>query len=156
MELDQFEQLRLYLSLNPDEHLQFWKSRISTFIEKGDYTKEQKGILSTIKGKLNRGLFDLEKGGLEEIKIFETEVEQVLGDKFNKEELKIIFASIKSFNKSYRSGMRGGIPCQCNGNSIWDCENCARGCSNPTNHGCGTFLLFSCGFECSAIPPNQE
>ena len=64
---------------------------------------------------------------------------------------------MKPIDRNYISNLSPNNPqpnCECNGNSIWDCDDCEGGC-RQSSHGCGTFLLFSCNYMCIGVLPQQ-
>lgn len=157
-ELEQQKQLDMYLSLNSEERLKIWNNRISSFMESGKLSSQQKEILKIVSSKLTNSIFDLDQSALAKAREIETEITPLVLKSFSKGEMKEILASLKPIGKNYKSGLKPNsvqTACQCNGSSVWDCDRCTGGCSQDA-HGCGTFLLFSCNYLCAGIAPNQQ
>jgi hypothetical protein len=155
-ELDQDAQKSKYLKLNSSEKHQIWKLRIEKFMKISSFNSEQLVLINKVKFIMDDKLFD----GSEESKIklsnLESQLNGTITDLGSKLELKEVFSSLKPIGKNYKSSLRvkaGG--CQCNGNSMFDCDRCSGGCLQSSD-GCGFFLLFSCNYQCNGIAPNEQ
>lgn len=142
-------QINAYQALNPYEKAYLWQERINNFLDsEKNLTDEQKQHLYKLIEGIDYSLFGADPRPIKQLEdTWSPQAIRLLG----KEKTKQLVSSLADgIAKPVRTASNN---CDCNGNSMWDCENCGLN-TNPctTVRGCGMFWYYECKKNCDLAP----